>query len=237
MTIWTLDEAKKAQKNYQFIMVTNIGTPLVQVKDFMTVWSLEPLIAFHTGYRIGGKREDIQQQLESSVDKNLMDEILSTLITKDNYNKELRLVFKQELDEYNSWRFSVLKSNIEKDGMKLADIIQENPLYMEKFLNITEKGRTISKPVKKGKALKKTLIEKINNLPSDRVLDVSELKEDGSGVRMVKRPTRTRKITSPNLPLISKDKEHYLLAIDMLPGGRDKYIEDVKYIQSLELKQ
>lgn len=80
----------------------------------------------------------------------------------------------------------------------------------------------------------KSLSGKIAALPPEKVLDVSNLKENGTGIVTRDKPTyRSKKFGFPGLPIVSSDLDHYILAIEMLPGGKEKYSEEIGYVSKL----
>lgn len=78
------------------------------------------------------------------------------------------------------------------------------------------------------------LLEKIAKLDVDKVLDVSRMNPNGTGVTTIKKPTSTRstRYGSDTLRIFSADLDHYLMAIDMLPGGRQQYANDIQVFKS-----
>lgn len=79
-----------------------------------------------------------------------------------------------------------------------------------------------------------SLQEKIAKLEPGKVLDVSKITPTGTGVTSIKRPTTTKstKYGGPTLPIVSADMEHYLIAIDQLPGGRAQYAAEIESVQA-----
>lgn len=86
---------------------------------------------------------------------------------------------------------------------------------------IMSKGRTTS------------LSDRLSKLESGKVLDVSKLTDKGTGAVSIKKPTTSRstKYSGNVLPIVSADLEHYLMAIDQLPGGRASYMSEIKAFQ------
>lgn len=74
---------------------------------------------------------------------------------------------------------------------------------------------------------------RVNKLLEDpkmtKVLDVSKLTNTGTGASTIKRPSTSRstKFMGDKLPIVSADIEHYLLALDMLDGGQEAYINEI----------
>jgi len=86
---------------------------------------------------------------------------------------------------------------------------------------------------KSGGRVATSLQDKLAKLNPEKVLDVSNITPTGSGVVTIKRPTtkRSTKHGGPTLPIVSSNLEHYLMAIDMLPGGRTKYASEIQAVQ------
>lgn len=84
----------------------------------------------------------------------------------------------------------------------------------------------------------KSLIDTIRDLPKGKVLDVSNLNQDRTGIVIRnRRKSKSKKYRSENLPIASYDLEHYILAIEMLPGGKDKYSKDIECFYGMLIGQ
>jgi len=237
-TPWTLQALEDAKNKHQFIMVTPIGLPRVSIVNAQMLWTRNPDIIFQTGYRIAGTKQDITNTLlPLGVNEADLQNLFDTAITVENYNTSMAPVYKEELDAYNTWKRAVLKSNISSPGAKLFDIMASvNPDILLRTQTTT--GTKVVKVATtlgikgKGRAVQ-PLIDKINNLPQGKVLDVSTLEPDGKGTKAINPPVRSKKYGSPNIPMVSSDLEHYILAINMLPGGQERYAADIEYVRKL----
>ena len=79
-----------------------------------------------------------------------------------------------------------------------------------------------------------TLKTKIDKLAPGKVLDVSHMLTDGSGIVVINRPgARSSKMGSPNLPIVSDKFANYFEALHMLPGGVENYADDLEYVRNL----
>lgn len=236
---WTLETLQDAKAKHQFILVTPTGHFRVYIIDAHNLWTTNPNIFFQTGYRIAGTQEDITNALlNQGIDADTIRYILDTSITSLNYNGEFAPIYNEELADYNTWRRGVVKSNQDEPGVKLFDIIAAvNPGILEQIKTVKQAkaiGLTTGLPVKtRGRGIK-SLYDKIQALAPGKVLDVSRLDATGAGARASDPPTqRSKKYGSPNLPIVSFDLDHYLLAIRMLPGGEQQYAADVQYVREL----
>ena len=230
-SLWTPQTFDDAARRFQFIMVTPPGPSRVYIIDAQRIWMNNPAIVFHTGYRIAGIPDDISASLSSSgVSQEDINNILESVITYDNYQHEMSQGYSDEISSYNTWTRSSLKTNHDSPGVKLFDIMTNiNPEVLTKTATATMKQL----PAAKGRKTK-SLYERLASLPQGKVLDVSKLTADGTGATSIAPPTgRSKKYGSPNLPMVSSDLEHYILAINMLPGGVEKYEQDVNYVRQM----
>lgn len=227
---WTVDEAKKALSKYEFIVVTPISmisdlwNNRITIKDALRIWTMEPTVGFHVGLRIVGTPEDIERSLkENEIKEETIKEVLKTLITVNNFQTDMKSLYEEEINNFNSKRQSNLILSLNNSGSKLYDIITKNPKHIEKYESIRDKD--ILKKLGKSKRKTKTLYERVKELADDEYLDVSNLKEDGTGAKKIKFKGigKTKKIVNNELRIVSKDTEHYLLALKNLPGG-ERYI-------------
>lgn len=236
MAQWSTNSFQDAESKLEFIMVTDVGRSRVSITDAYTLWQINPNIIFQTGYRIAGTPEDIETSLlPLGISTNEIDNLINTSINSDNYNTEMASVYNDEIKLRDLIRRSEIKANNESPGFKLSELILAiNPAAAEKVANETPvvKGQG-RKAITKTKARTTSLMERLINIPEGQVLDVSALTVNGTGTKYIPPPQRAKKYGSPNLPMVSADLEHYVRAIDMLPGGRERYADDITYIQQV----
>ena len=236
---WTLQAMQDAEATRQFILVTPAGSSRVNITDARTLWAVDPTILFQTGYRIAGTPANITAVLlPLGITQEDIGQLINTAIASDNYSGQLAPIYNEELSNYNAWNRSVIKANMDSLGAKLFDVmVAVNPEVAIK-VKTAKQAKTIGLTgVTKAKPRIKTtksLFDVISQLPPEKVLDVSGIDANGVGYRKVNPPTqRSRKYGSPNLPVISSDLEHYLMAIRLLPGGEQQYAADVAYMTQL----
>jgi hypothetical protein len=74
------------------------------------------------------------------------------------------------------------------------------------------------------------LIHKINNLPPGKVLDVSNMRDNGMMLRTINQPTaRSNKRGIPGVPIVSDNADRYIKAFEWI-YGIDKRYEYMYYI-------
>ena len=235
-TAWTLVAMNEAAAKHQFIPVTALGLPRVNITDAHSIWMRSPNVVFQTGYRIVGTPEDITAALSAMgvLNEDIQD-LLASAITANNYNTTMAEVYKDELESYNEWTRAVVKSNTDSPGAKLFDVMAVvNPDVLHK-VRVTKEARALGVPAREATRARatKSLYERLTGLDQGKVLDVSKLEPDGTGARTIDPPTRSRKFGSPDLPIVSADLEHYIMAINMLPGGQTQYATQIEYVRQL----
>ena len=236
-TLWTLEAMEDAKTKHQFIMVSPLATPRVSITDAQRLWMLNPNIVFQTGYRIAGTEPDITAALTPlGISAENIEDLMASSITSTNYDTTMSQVYFEELESYNAWRRSVLKANVDSPGVKLFDIMAAiNPDVVAKA-KATGQAKTlgVANKTTKGRGRNvKSLSQKLAELDQGKVLDVSGINPDGSGTKSIPPPVRVRKYGSPNLPMVSADLDHYITAINMLPGGQERYAADINYVRQL----
>jgi len=229
---WSIELLQDAAAKHEFILVTPTSSSRVPIIDAQRLWMINPRIIFQTGYRIAGTPEDITSVLISQYSQDEVAELVETAITHDNYHSTMKPIYNDEVVAYNTWKRSAVKVNDSAPGVKLFDIMAAvNPVLLNqvkstkqaKALGVTVAGKTVSRAAK-------PLAAKLAALPFGKVLDVSKLKDNGSGATTSDPPLpggRSKKYGSPTLPIISSDLDHYLLALSMLPGGVAAYNNEV----------
>lgn len=178
----------------------------VTVRDAQRLWNQNQDIVFSTKYRVAGPREVVSRlRPEALADQGL--------ITFSNFSTSQQ--FATEVREYTEFKKQAVKAMMMAPGAKLQEVVFGSQPALE-----LEKGRG------------KSLFEKIQDLPEGKVLDVSNLKANGTGAVVRDRPSgRTKKYGSSTLPLISSDLEHFVLAVQMLPGGQEFYADQIKEVR------
>lgn len=224
MTQWSMSEMDAAKRSYEFIFVSKEGNSRTNMTEATKKWTADPSIVYQTGYRIAGTPTDIHNELiELGVTQKDIDDLFASSIKFDNYQTTMNTLYQQELIGYKNFRRAVWQSALEAPGTSLKTLVQNyNPgLFTEK------KG--------KGRAKAHTdLAERIADLKPGKVLDVTELQPNGVGARAINPPTvRSKKFGSPNLPIVSSNFEHYVMAIRMLPGGEDQYYNDINTVYKI----
>ena len=75
---------------------------------------------------------------------------------------------------------------------------------------------------------KKSILDKIQTLPEGKVLNVSNLKPNGTGARIMKETNSKIFKGTPRLKIVSDNLDTYILAISMIPNGSHIYSKDIE---------
>lgn len=215
----------EARNKFQFIPVSSSVIDMVDIVDAQNLWIKYPLLSFNIYYRIFGFEQDMNNFLISlGISNDEIQKVLNTSFNFNNYNSTHSYFFKQELEQYRNYRRNTLFSNINEYGTKLHDLT-----VLVKSGNFRGKGVSNYNPP--SPQINNKLTEKMKTLASDKVIDVSNIKQDGSGSRIVN--ISSKKMRTANLPFVSDNIEHYVIAINLLPGGQEKYINDINMMIQL----
>jgi len=132
-SLWTTELHEEAVARYQFIVVTPIGLPRVNVTDMKVIWALYPDFIFNTKYRIAGKKEDILKQMENVgyAEEDLttvFEDIENDSITSENFETVPEdseySPYDVEIAYYNQWKDEYLESQKGAKGLTLLELFK-----------------------------------------------------------------------------------------------------------------
>jgi hypothetical protein len=221
------DTVELARANHQFLTLDDRYPDRITLASALRWWRRDPELIFNLEYRSAGHLEEIA---EASASDDSLDELLAASITKDNYLTTMKVSYDQEIAERDQWERSALFSALKGPGSRLSDLIKSSGCKIKKSPK-NPKKEVVSCPKVKPSA-PKSLIDKIYDLKEGYVLDVSRLTEKGTFARPIKHQ-KLNQHGSPGLPIVSDNLKTYLLAISMLPGGAEKYAEEIAQVRPL----
>jgi hypothetical protein len=205
--MWNLNMVDELENKLNFSLVTPNGSIIVDLSDSQKLWLVNPNILFQTGYRVAGAKEDIKRLLvKNNIASEEIDRVVETSITINNCRGIYKQMYESELKKLNS-----IKCNYEQ---RPAAIINNPP-------PVKSRGRAIQ-----------PLHLRLERLPQDKYLDVSNLTSNGGGAHVISLGPRVKKYHGKSLRMVSNNLETYLLAIDML-GGAELYKDDVDRMKQL----
>jgi chemotaxis protein histidine kinase CheA len=214
----------------EFIVLSNGYGSFLTIADATRIWASRPDFLFNISYRIAGFKEDFVSSLKTFFEEegvNKIDEIIENSISGKNFTSVFASLYEEEYNEYIEWKKAAVKSNFTSDGAALFDIVSNlNPDMLQKPKE--EKKKTTLRP--KSPRVE-AFVKRFKELPPGKLMDVSKLEESGKGATKRDPPKKGKMYYSPDLPMVSSDLDTYLLAISMLPGGADRYINAVNYVR------
>jgi len=254
-SLWTPELYADAAEKFQFIVVTPIGLPRVNVTDIKPIWNLHGDFIFNTSYRVAGKRDDIVKEMKKAgYDEEDFVGVINIIdngsITNDNFetlvDENDQLVYDVEVAGYEQWKDQYLDSQVGVKGVTLMDLLKAiNPHITEQKVvpripTVTTSKGTAAKqtPSPKGKVGRKStaLQDKVDKaLDEDKIINVSKITTTGTGTTTGVRRGKTSLFVAPNLPLTSNNLEGVLIAIDLL-GGEDEHPEDAQAAREFKWK-
>ena len=229
--MWTYDGMQHVATKHKFIYVRANLSSYVSLEDASRLWLLQPQVLFHPKFRIAGTPDDVRASLTAAgYDEVTVDSVINGGITGNNYQTDMREAYINELTSYRSWYRSALHTQMNIVGARLFDVILAVNPEAAKRVRTKEQARAMG--VAQAITSKRTvsLQTRIDNLQPGKVLDVSKLQPNGTGARSVNAGI-ARRYGSPLLPIVSADLDHYIMAVNMLPGGAQRYeqaVEDVR---------
>lgn len=241
-SIWNEENMQDASNKWQFIVVTpSLGLIRTNITDIQAIWSVYPEVVVHTGARILGFYDDVVKAfVDGGISEDEAIESMEAVIKSDNFDSTGEEYYESELGNYNLWKAQTIENNAAENTSSLQDLLillnphllQKKPIAAAKT-RAPVKGRTTTtkKTVSPGKVGRGVtpLQEKINALEDGKLLNVSKITEKGTLTSIQARPGTTRLFipSDERLPLITNNLEHFLIAVDLLEGGRDEYAEAV----------
>jgi len=122
----------------------------------------------------------------------------------------------------NSQQQPILSINNSQQQQKILSV---NDSQQQPILSINDSQQPI---ISITNSRKKSILDKIQCLPEGKVLNVSNLKPNGTGARITKQTNSKLFKGTSTLKIVSDNLESYILAISMIPDGSRIYSKDIK---------
>ena len=235
---WSKADAEKALSKHTFIRVSpSEKRSTRQMTGAERVWSLPEtkdeiyLITF----RISGKKGDVQTSLiNAGYSPETVSTALGDAVTFENHKTTKKEAYEREIE-----KLKIFKQE-EKERKKQQDIDWETLLKISsniKRAHVVMKDRSAS-PKKTGRG--KTLLERFEEVRylEGKMIDVTEMRDDGTGIKIQSKPTteRGQKVFLASIPIMSKNQEKYLRALEMLFHG-EKFDSESDYQKAINAVQ
>lgn len=218
------------------------GTQLIS--GAIGYWRTHPNVIYVPGAQLVGTPEDVTAVLTKLGQyPETINQLLAGAYTRDNYNVPAAQGGQQEAfeTELAQRKGAIKTTNINRAqgiGNRGQPIVTLDMLpYILNSLKATgvvsnvpsrrKVGVTSRRVVTSTRGL--SLAEKINALAAGKSIDVTGIKDNSTGTRVINTPgVRSDALGSPDLPIVSRDRNSYIRALGILAAetGRD-YNQDV----------
>lgn len=221
----TISKVQKARDGRFYMKVTGKGN--VFITGHNKLWKKDgcSTYVYIPEYRVVGKPDDLVSSLKQYVDaegKSLSDEEIKSLITNGYTSKDVETDrFKAEVEECNK-REKATKQGEKRDKGSLSDL----SYLVDNLSNAETAKKSKSVPTPKKEKVVISLAEKYSKLPTDKYLNVSNMKEDQTGVKVCKAVKPGGKLKSVDgVRVVSNNVETFTAAMRLLGEEYHKYID------------
>ena len=219
---WTVDTPQKAADRHKYVKAEGGGELLlsgaqkrwadpqhagdVYVPKLRLVGTPAQVITLLRGYGIQ------DAQIQGWIDE---------AYTAQNYQTVFRDRFLQEIAVYEQYKKA---KELTKKGpvVTLADV---TTIFEAIKGGVTiGKPTTVKTPTGRG-GRSETLLQRLTKLEAGKVIDVSNMKDNGTGAKTIKKPGgASKKRGVEGLNIVSSDFNNYKRAVEMLGAGYERYI-------------
>ena len=239
---WSEEQGKKALEGSYYNKIGDKSPGHLLLSGAPRYWGTHPdFIYIPMPYRVAGSREGL-----SSLFRELghaeadINRILSSGYTSQNYQSTMKKAFDEELAQLDTHKGGVVKK---APTITLAELAAgqltfhgEKPARKPRAKATTAgvapggPGGPVaagSSPGKGGaRGPKVSLLERHNSLAPGKVLDISNMKDDGTNIKMMDEPGAKSKKVRPvaALRIVSSDPSRWVPAIQMLGPGFEQYL-------------
>lgn len=237
-TQWNTETMEEARAGNYFIPVSDLGKDKVTINEAEKIWESNPDILFQAGARVVGLKDDLLTVFQEFLDDEQVETMMAEAISSANYKEKMSAQFENEMQ---TWKDEVIEANVKSEGRTMTDVIavanNKTPINKEavKVLNEGKRSpgkKTPSTPGKRGRGVTPLQQRVTQAIEKGQYLVVSKLTETGSGTTFASAPTSGRARNyyndNPDLPISSNDLDHFIMAIEMLEDGTDRYAEDIE---------
>ena len=203
---------------------------MIKIIHMPKLWSEDPDLKLILSSRLVGHDEDFEN--------------VEDAITSFNFDTTKNAIYQDLVDQYNIWIKDTLKTAIKIPGYKLTSVLPDDivPEVEEVLSTHEEPHETISSvmdetvPIKHiTKTVKRpkkpvNLQPKIDKLENNKIIDVSNMNEYGVGIKtaVYNKTKHADKYILKNKTLMSDNYKSLMYALNLLKGGKEKYIKDIR---------
>jgi len=240
--LWSKEDAEKAAHKHAFIRVSDSDKRSYRhISGAERMWTqpeTEDEI-YLLNFRVSGKSQDIETALlNAGYSPEQIETALEDAVTSKNYQKGKKKPFEEELSSLIEFKREEKERKQRSTAIDWGTLLQIASHVKEAHIVMKEKGTSPKRTTGRGK----TLIERFEEIQGQegKMIDVSEMRDDGTGVKIQGRPSteRGQKVFLASIPILSKSHEKYMRALEMLfnAGKFDSESEYQKTINAAEAK-
>lgn len=235
----TDEQMDKAAAAAEFIKANPNETGTLKITGAKAKWAGEggEDIVYNVEYRLVGTRDQIRNVLKNSnLDEAEINRTMrEDLITKQNFEGEKAEQYEELIEQTTRVREEKkLEAAEEGPEYSLEDLamivsqlgIKAGAVGVGKGVARPTKGKAAASPRARGP--KRSLADRIKDLPQGYVLDVTGITPEGKGVKSKEAPKaggKSKRVGVPGLPIISSNYADYATAIGLLGKGYEQYAE------------
>lgn len=223
---WTQEKANKAESEHYYIKVAEKGGKL-QLSGAEKKFAENPNFVYvPSPYRVAGDRSDISTLFTNlGVSSDDTNHILNTAYTAKNYQNNPN--FEKEVEMSKNYKNNQVLTTNNSSRLTLDQV----PAILE-----AHRGQAPAKPTRKPRSegegtptrggRVRPLAERLEELKSGKVLDVSNMSETGAGVKAIDEPKPgSKKIGVPGLRVVSSKPENFYTAVTSLGPEYEHFAE------------
>lgn len=222
---WSKDIAERAKQKHCYVKI-GPNTGELRISGAEKRWkSPENEHDIYVGgeFRIVGTTKELTEFFRGlNKTDNEIKEIISMGYSSKNYNTSKKEQFERELQEYDDWRQKQPKTtkptvHLEDLSFIVGGLHGASVLKTHRERKSTNVARNRHIPLK----------QRLTSLTEGKVLDVSYMENDGSGIKIIEKPrtTKSKKIGVEGLAIVSSSRTTYAQALKLLGSEYSKYIE------------
>jgi len=228
---WERSQAQKAVEGHFYFKVGEKGGQLL-LSGAPGRWRKPE----YAGYiyiptlRLAGNPEEIRSVLQSQgMQSNQVEDYINSAYTSQNYSVSvnqggLKEHYDNEVNQYLTFKNSQTTQKGVSDGPTVS---LEMLAYLVDNLPQATTGKTSTRPKLSGQTRvtspvkrsgrKISLTTRLQQLQPNKVLDVSNMKDEGTGIKSIDKPgPGSKKIGLPEWPIVSSHADKYSLALELL---------------------
>ena len=238
---WSEEHGKKALEGHYYIKVGDKSPGHLFLSGAPRYWGTHPdFVYVPSPYRVAGSRANLSGLFrELGYSEADINRILASGYTSQNYQSTMKASFDDEVAQLETYKGGVVKK---APAITLAELAAgqitfhgEKPARKPRAKAVTTGGpggagapaEASSSPGRGGaRGPKVSIRERLDALAPGKVLDLSNMKDDGTNIKTMDAPGPKSKKLQPvaNLRMVSSVADRWVRAIQLLGPGYEQYL-------------